>query len=73
MNDQSTIRLDQFMKFVGLVGTGGQAKYLIQAGEVLVNGNVEIHRSKKLHPGDRVTLGGRTVTVKLDDHLTPPT
>ena len=57
------IRLDQFLKYEGLVRSGGEAKYLIQGGQVLLNGVVETHRSKKLHPGDRVTLGDRTVTV----------
>ena len=57
------IRLDQFLKLMGLVRSGGEAKHLIQGGEVQLNGAVETHRSKKLHPGDRVTLGDRTVTV----------
>lgn len=60
-----TIRLDQFMKFVGLARSGGEAKHLIQAGEVLVNGGVERHRSRKLREGDRVTFGDRTVAVEL--------
>ena len=66
MEDQPTIRLDQFMKLVGLVWSGGEAKHLIQAGEVLVNGVVEKRRSKKLHPGDQVTFGDRTVVVELE-------
>jgi len=45
--------------------SGGQAKHLIQGGYVFVNGELETHRSKKLHPGDRVTLGEQTVTVEL--------
>lgn len=60
-----TIRLDQFMKLVGLAKSGGEAKHLIQGGQVLVNGVVETRRSKKLHPGDRVTLGERTAVVQL--------
>jgi len=62
---QRSIRLDQFLKFQGLVGTGGQAKVIIQAGEVMVNGVVETRRSHKLAPGDRVTVGGQTVIVHL--------
>lgn len=64
---QATIRLDQFMKYVGMVGTGGEAKHLIQGGEVMVNGEVETRRSRKLHNGDRVTFAGRTETVALDE------
>lgn len=61
--EQPVIRLDQFLKLVGLVRSGGEAKYLIQGGSVQLNGVVETQRSKKLHPGDRVTLGETTVTV----------
>lgn len=57
------IRLDQFMKLAGLVKSGGEAKYLIQSGEVSVNGVVETRRAKKLAPGDRVTLAGQTAVV----------
>ncbi len=60
------IRLDQFLKYVGVAATGGQAKLMIQAGEVLVNGQVETHRSRKLVAGDRVTARGRTFVVELE-------
>lgn len=59
------IRLDQFLKYVGAAPTGGQAKLMIQRGEVLVNGEVETHRSRKLTAGDRVTAQGRTFIVEL--------
>lgn len=49
------ICLDQFLKTCG-VETGGQAKQLIQGGEVLVNGEVETRRRKKLSVGDEVQL-----------------
>ena len=66
MNEEHTIRLDQFMKLVGLAMSGGEAKHLVQGGEVRVNGVVETHRSKKLRPGDRVSLGDVTATVELE-------
>lgn len=66
MNEEHTIRLDQFMKLVGLAMSGGEAKHLVQGGEVRVNGVVETHRSKKLRPGDRVSLGDMTATVELE-------
>lgn len=50
----ATIRLDNFMKLCGLVGTGGQAKLIIQAGEVMVNGEVETRRRRQLRVGDIV-------------------
>ena len=64
MDNEETIRLDQFMKLVGLAKSGGEAKHLIQAGEVLVNGEVESRRSRKLVAGDEVTYGPYSATVE---------
>lgn len=50
------IRLDDFVKRTGLVGTGGEAKIRIQSGEVLVNGEVETRRRRQLSIGDTVML-----------------
>ncbi len=59
MTDESaeTIRLDQFLKLQRAVGSGGQAKLLIQSGEVLVNGQTETRRRRKLVIGDVVVVG----------------
>lgn len=57
------IKLDSLLKLAGLVETGGEAKLLIQNGQVEVNGEVCIMRGKKLRPGDTVTLDGRTVAI----------
>jgi ribosome-associated protein len=67
MDKETTIRLDQFMKLVGLVRSGGEAKHLIQGGEVLVNGEVETRRSKKLRPGDVVQLGDYEAIVEIEE------
>lgn len=50
------IQLDQFLKWTNMVGSGGEAKLLIQSGQVLVNGEVETRRSRKLSPGSIVEL-----------------
>ena len=50
------IRLDQFLKLANLVGSGGEAKVLIKDGAVLVNGEVEIRRGRKLQAGDEVVV-----------------
>ncbi len=63
---RSIIKLDQFLKVSGAVSTGGQAKMLIQAGEVRVNGKVETQRGRKLIQGDRVQCMGETYTVDLN-------
>ena len=50
------IRLDALLKFAGILGTGGEAKLLIQDGLLMVNGEVCTQRGKKLRVGDRVQL-----------------
>lgn len=50
------IKLNSFLKFAGVLETGGQAKELIAEGLVQVNGEVCRMRGKKLVPGDRVDL-----------------
>ena len=62
--NEEYIKLDSLMKFSGLCATGGEAKYLIQNGEVLLNGEVCTQRGKKIRPGDHVTYQGRTVEVE---------
>ena len=57
------IKLDQLLKFASLVGSGGEAKALIQDGEVLVNGEVCTMRGKKLRSGDVVSVNGDEVKV----------
>ncbi|MBE9125437.1 MULTISPECIES: RNA-binding S4 domain-containing protein [unclassified Coleofasciculus] len=66
MNDESqTIKLDQFLKWAGVVSTGGQAKLLIQTGEIKVNGATETRRGRKLLVGDCVMVQGETYRVEL--------
>ena len=55
--------LGQALKVASLVGSGGEAKLLIQAGEVLVNGEVETHRGRKLRKGDVVEVGDERLEV----------
>jgi ribosome-associated protein len=58
-----TIRLGQFLKLAGLADGGSDAKALVEAGEVTVNGRVDTRRGRQLRPGDVVALGGRTARV----------
>lgn len=58
------MRLDQFVKWQGWVGTGGEAKLRIQAGDVSVNGAVEQRRGRQLQNGDRVQLGLEVASVE---------
>lgn len=54
--DTEFIRLDNLLKFAGCVDTGGAAKFLIQDGQVLVNGEVCTMRGKKMHKGDKAQI-----------------
>jgi len=57
------IKLEGLLKFAGVAGTGGEAKEIIQSGDVRVNGETCLMRGKKLRPGDTVTLPGVTLKV----------
>lgn len=57
------ITLGQALKAANVVGTGGEAKVLIQYGEVLINGEVETRRGRKLEPGDVVEVGDERFEV----------
>ena len=58
------IRLDSLLKLSGLVDTGGQAKVLIQNGEISVNGELCTMRGKKIRPGDIVSQAEKEFQVK---------
>lgn len=66
MIDNQTIKLDQYLKFVGVAATGGEAKLLIQNGNVKVNGEIETRRGRKLITGDAVIIQGTTYRVELN-------
>ncbi len=57
------IRLGQFLKFAGLLDSGGDVKEAIIDGYVTVNGEVDRRRGRQLRVGDTVTFEGRTVRV----------
>lgn len=59
------IRLGQFLKFSGLLDSGGDAKEVILDGYVHVNGDVERRRGRQLADGDLVSFEGRTIRVRI--------
>ena len=61
------IKLQDLLKFANLVGTGGEAKIIIQEGEVKVNGEICTMRGKKIRPGDIVELDGQQLTVSYEN------
>ena len=58
------INLTQVLKLAGLVMHGGEAKALISEGRVLVNGEVELRKRRKMAVGDVVRIeGGPSLTL----------
>ena len=57
------IRLCDLLKMTGEFDTGGQAKTAIQAGEVLVNGEICTQRGKKVRRGDKTLCNGKVIEV----------
>jgi ribosome-associated protein len=62
--DHEYIQLNQLLKLLGLVETGGEANQRIVDGEVKVNNEVEFQKRKKLRPGDVVFFGKQEIVVK---------
>ncbi|NLL46430.1 MAG: RNA-binding S4 domain-containing protein [Clostridiales bacterium] len=62
--DTDFIKLDALLKFSGIAETGGDAKLMVQDGEVKVNGEVCTQRGKKIRPGDIILVGDLEFTVE---------
>ena len=60
------IKLGQALKLADLVSDGVEAKYAINDGLVLVNGEVENRRGRKIHPGDTISYDGKDIYVILN-------
>ena len=72
MNDSSKIiaelkeefvELYKILKFEGLADSGGMAKQFIADGQVIVNGEVETRKRKKISAGDRIEFSGQSIEV----------
>ena len=61
------IKLQDLLKFADLVSTGGEAKIVVQEGEVKVDGETCTMRGKKIRPGNVVEFSGETLTVAYAD------
>ncbi|MFW6237615.1 MAG: RNA-binding S4 domain-containing protein [Halanaerobiales bacterium] len=62
-----TIKLDQFLKWANITDTGGEAKLLIQGGNIRVNGEVEYRRGCKLVPGDRIEIKNKDEVYRVTE------
>ena len=65
---RSPVELYKILKFENLAASGGEAKYLIADGLVLVNGQVETRKRKQIRPGDKIEVHG----ICLDIHMAAP-
>ena len=64
LRDHDHIPLNNLLKVLTLVETGGEANICISAGEVKVNGQVELQKRKKLRPGDTVAFEEHRITIQ---------
>ena len=58
------IKLQDLLKLAAATATGGEAKLLVQEGEVLVNGEVCTMRGKKMRTGDRLSFHGTEIEIE---------
>jgi ribosome-associated protein len=59
------VELYKILKFEGLATSGGEAKAVIDAGHVLVNGSVETRKRKKIASGDTIEYQGEQYRISL--------
>ena len=61
--DIDFIKRDQFLKLINIAQSGGEAKFIIKSGNVVVNKEVVYERGKKLKKGDTVSIGGDNIFI----------
>lgn len=66
--NKEPVELFKILKFEGIASTGAEAKDVIAAGTVLVNGIIEKQKRKKMVAGDTFQLNGETFRLKLGGH-----
>jgi len=59
------VELYKILKFEGMVGSGGEAKMVVADGQVLVNGEVETRKRKKIVAGDIIEFGDVKIQIRL--------
>ena len=61
------VELHKILKFEGMAPSGGVAKLAIESGDVLVNGEVETRKRKKMMAGDVIEFNGEKVLLIIED------
>lgn len=59
------IELIKLLKLLRIAESGGQAKLMVEDGEVKLNGNPESRKRAKLRPGDIVQIFGKKITIEV--------
>ncbi len=67
--DQQPIELCKLLKIANMVGGGGEAKIVISEGYVLLNGEVECQKRKKIYHNDVVEFNGEVIQVIINESL----
>ena len=62
------IKLDALLKYASIASTGGEAKMIIQSGDVFVSGQVCLQRGKKIRSGDVIKIGRGILIVRQDEN-----
>ena len=65
--DRDHVELHQLLKLVGLCDSGGAGKALVASGAVLVDGEVELRKARKLRAGNMVETGSMTIRVVAEE------
>lgn len=67
------IKLGQFLKLVGIIDRGSDAKSFLVSNQILINGDVDTRRGKKLYHGDKVEFNKVVYEVQVDENQLPET
>jgi S4 domain protein YaaA len=65
--NEEFITLQCLLKVTGIISTGGMAKVFLFENEVLVNGESENRRGRKLYNGDKIQVANKLFTIKKND------
>ena len=64
------VELHKILKFEGMASSGGEAKLVIEQGQVIVNGSIETRKRKKIVSGDIIEYGDDKIRIQLVKNLT---
>ena len=57
------ITLGQFIKFVGIISNGSEAKLYLASNDVYINDELDVRRGRKIYPGDKIKVEGKTYRI----------